>query len=189
MTFKHVGKVGMFLITIILSIMKIKYIVLVVLSVLVILFFAQIIRLVKKFKSIGEQSESIAHVMRPIIAKNIRTSTIDTIYLDNLTLLNFWATWCKPCIEEQASLELLSKRFPTLNIIQFSEEPIIKQKRFIDLHQWSLPAYLKDSAFSYKPTLLPTTLIIKNKEVISNIAGKRSWADSSFVAYIDSLLH
>ena len=55
-------------------------------------------------------------------------------YKGSLVLLNFWATWCAPCIKEMPSLDRL-KSNPTLNNIEIfpiniGKDNLKKSKKF-----------------------------------------------------------
>jgi len=51
------------------------------------------------------------------------TQTVDLAKLRGHTVvLNFWATWCIPCIEEVPSLVELQRRMPQLTVIAISED-------------------------------------------------------------------
>ena len=43
--------------------------------------------------------------------EKIKAKTTDTIYV-----INFWATWCKPCVEELPYFEKLNKEFSQKNV-------------------------------------------------------------------------
>ena len=43
--------------------------------------------------------------------EKIKANTTDTIYV-----INFWATWCKPCVEELPDFEKLNKEFSQKNV-------------------------------------------------------------------------
>ncbi|MEQ9302893.1 MAG: TlpA disulfide reductase family protein [Marinoscillum sp.] len=42
--------------------------------------------------------------------------TIDELKGDNLTVIDFWATWCKPCIKAIPELEKLSNSFMDMGV-------------------------------------------------------------------------
>ncbi|ALJ01244.1 hypothetical protein DC20_05650 [Rufibacter tibetensis] len=51
------------------------------------------------------QTQKVAKVKLPHLQKYLN-STSDTTYI-----INFWATWCKPCIEELPSFEAVQKQY------------------------------------------------------------------------------
>ncbi|WP_299443068.1 TlpA disulfide reductase family protein [uncultured Aquimarina sp.] len=53
--------------------------------------------------------------------KGEKVKIIDAI--DKLTIIDYWATWCKPCIEEMPYLEEIEKKYNgKLNVISISAD-------------------------------------------------------------------
>jgi thiol-disulfide isomerase/thioredoxin len=69
-----------------------------------------------------------------ITFKDINNKIINLKDFENkLIILNFWATWCVPCLEEMPSLDLLqSKNIKNLKIfpINIGQEELLKSKIF-----------------------------------------------------------
>ena len=99
---------------------------------------------------------------------------------NKITILNFWATWCPPCIDELPSLNNLSKDLITYNIdvlavsmdrgnpsklIKFLEENGGKNLIFFQDKNWSAGKNISIKG-------LPVTLIVKNKDNILKIIYK-----------------
>ena len=43
-------------------------------------------------------------------------------------ILNFWASWCAPCIREMPSLEKLTNKFPEIKVYAINMEKPNKSK-------------------------------------------------------------
>ncbi len=46
--------------------------------------------------------------------KTVNVNWVDSMHTvknDTLYIINFWATWCKPCVEELPNFELLAKNY------------------------------------------------------------------------------
>ena len=112
---------------------------------------------------------------------NINNETIDLKKFENsLVIINFWATWCAPCIEEMPSLNRLqaNKDFNNLKIIPINvgRDNIEKSKSFYKkLKINNLEIYFdKNVELANKFLLrgLPTTVFInKEGEEFARIIG------------------
>jgi peroxiredoxin len=55
---------------------------------------------------------------------NNRTVSIDTLIAHGRLIIDFWATWCKPCMDEFRAVEKLVKKYgdSTLTVLAVSED-------------------------------------------------------------------
>ncbi|WP_160137380.1 TlpA family protein disulfide reductase [Chryseobacterium sp. c4a] len=100
-----------------------------------------------------------------------------------VVFVNFWATWCRPCVEEMASINELKKKlkeedivFVMLNI----EGDLEKAKKFMIQRELDLPVYGIGSSVSSGlfQNVVPTTLIYnKSGQLEANIQGMRDFND------------
>lgn len=93
-------------------------------------------------------------------------------------LVNFWATWCTPCIAEMPYLQSLSEnRADQLTVlgINMRESPE-EAKRFAREHGITFPLLLKpddETLLAYNVTSLPRTLIVNPEgEIVREYYGQ-----------------
>lgn len=110
--------------------------------------------------------------------------------------LNFWATWCGPCIEEMPSMEKLyqklkiKKNFVMLavSIDKGSQELV---KRFVIENKLTFTILLdKDNevAAEYGIRGIPLTYLIDTKGfLISKAVGAREWGSKESIEYFEKL--
>ena len=113
------------------------------------------------------------------VITNIQTGEIRQEKLSNsngkIRILDFWATWCGPCIAKMGDLQKLKNEFPNdLDIISISDETIEKILPFVQKRH--LPfrfAVDKESIISNKFEIgaLPFTILIDKKGIIKKING------------------
>ena len=130
---------------------------------------------------------------------------IDTLelmnYKENYTLLNdkpasyfiinFWASWCAPCIKEMKSLDILQKKIPSMRVITISQDKSLDlAKKFFKKNKYeALEKYFdKDKKVLSKFSLrgLPTTFIVnKDYKVFAKVEGIIEWDSRSFISWLN----
>ena len=125
---------------------------------------------------------------------NINNETINlNKFKNSLIIINFWATWCAPCIEEMPSLNRLQANtaFNNLQIIPINvgRDNIEKSKNFYKkLKIEDLKIYFdKDVELAKKFLLrgLPTTVFINKKgEEFARIIGFVNFDYKTFIKWL-----
>ena len=84
-----------------------------------------------------------------------------------ITIIEFWETWCAPCIEGMGHLKALQAKFPNaLNVICVSSENLDKTKAFINKSDFSFDfIYDKEEKLSqiFPHQGIPHTILIDKK--------------------------
>jgi len=126
--------------------------------------------------------------------KNINNEIINLNKFENsLIIINFWATWCVPCIEEMSSLNRLQANpvFTNLQIIPINagRDNVEKSKNFYKrLKINNLEIYFdKDVELANKFLLrgLPTTVFINKKgEEFARVIGFVNFDDKKIIKWL-----
>ena len=113
-------------------------------------------------------------------------------YRGKIVLLNFWATWCEPCIIELPSLIQLHHDQPNLAILAVSvdEDPDAYSsfiiRRHIDLTTVRDPS--ESAAKLYHTEQWPETYVIDRKGVIRRkFIGAQDWSSPEIRNFLKSL--
>ena len=114
-------------------------------------------------------------------------------YSGKLVIVNFWATWCKPCKEEMPSLDRLSQNenFENLVIFPVNMENINYEKTkkfFSNLKIKKLEIFFDPNlnfVKEFKLRGVPTTVLINKKgEEFARIIGEINFQDEKFVKWL-----
>jgi thiol-disulfide isomerase/thioredoxin len=107
-------------------------------------------------------------------------------------LVNFWATWCPPCVAEMPSMQELYNDYGDKVTFMFvTSDDREKVLAFLKRKNLDLPVYFPDSETpeTLKSKLLPTTYIIdKNGKIVVAETGAADWNSSKTRTLIDGLL-
>ena len=117
-------------------------------------------------------------------------------YKGKVVLVNIWATWCPPCVDEMPSMEKLYRKFKGENfeILAVSiDEPGPKAVApFMEKTRLTFPALI-DSKGAIKPVYrisgIPESFIIdKHGILIKKIVGPLDWASPKVFRFFSSLI-
>lgn len=126
------------------------------------------------------------------LERNNRERVNLTEYEGQVVLVNFWATWCPPCIAEMPSFQELYGDYQDKVVFLFvSSEDHKTVRGFLDRKNYSLPAYrpLSQAPQPLNGKTLPTTYLIdKNGDIVIQKVGAADWNSENVRSTIDNLL-
>ena len=119
-----------------------------------------------------------------------------TDYKGKLVLLNIWATWCPPCVEEMPSMEKLHQELKdegfkilAVSIDASGAKAVLP---FMEKHKLSFPALadtIGDIKSLYQTTGVPESFVIdKDGIIVEKVIGPRDWATSGAIRYFRNLI-
>ena len=116
-------------------------------------------------------------------------------YRGRFVLLNFWATWCSPCLKEMPDFEKAYLQMGQDKLVVLAVgmgESIEKIKAFFNKHGFSFPLLADDKmeiTKLYGVRNIPVTYMIgPDGVVLGRALGIRDWASPDLLAFIDSRL-
>ena len=111
-------------------------------------------------------------------------------------LLNFWATWCQPCLDEMPSLATLEKRFGfgklLLLAINIQESP--RNELAEKLEGLTLPKNLifnvkRSQISAYKLEGLPYSILLNKKGIpVKTYEGRQAWDSPQMIQELEELI-
>lgn len=122
----------------------------------------------------------------------------ETVSLQDLegkvVFINFWATWCPPCIAEMPSIQVLYDKFKddeevVILTVEVDRKPQ-KAIEFMEKRNLTLPVYFPNSAIprEFFKGSLPTTIILDKKGNIAHTTlGMADYSGQDIVDFLNLL--
>jgi peroxiredoxin len=115
---------------------------------------------------------------------------------DKVIILNFWATWCAPCLEEMPAFEKLYRRYRSQGVtvlaVSLDKGDISKVKGFVDKNNLTFPILIDSDGVAeklYPSFTIPFTYVIdKEGRVAARVDGAKNWASDETFAALDILI-
>ena len=112
-----------------------------------------------------------------------------------VVVLNFWATWCPPCLEETPALNRLERHIAARGGmvlgVSVDDDPAAYQK-FLKEQGVAFTTYRDPSkkiASDYGTSIYPETYIIDRRgRIARKVIGPQQWDSPDMLAYFDTIL-
>ena len=112
-----------------------------------------------------------------------------------VVMVNFWATWCPPCLEEMPAMERLYRKHKeagfTLVAISVDADPK-KVKPFVSEHKLTMPIGVDpkmELANTYGVRALPSSFVIGRDGNLAALAiGPRAWDNDAAHSLVEGML-
>jgi cytochrome c biogenesis protein CcmG/thiol:disulfide interchange protein DsbE len=127
-----------------------------------------------------------------IRADNGRTVTLPD-FGGKVLVLNFWATWCPPCVQETPSLSAFAAAYASKGVVVLGISVDKDEKAYRAFLQKFAPQFLtvRETKLheDFGTYMYPETYIIDAKgKVIEKLAEPANWMDPRITHMIDGLL-
>lgn len=110
-----------------------------------------------------------------------------------VVVLNFWATWCPPCVAEMPSIQRLydTLKDEGIEFVCVSEEEQETVQKFVQEKGYTFPIYTMETERpeDFKGRGIPTTFILsKDGKIAFRHLGSAKWDDQTCIDFIKTLL-
>lgn len=131
-----------------------------------------------------------------VLFKDINGTVIDLASLKGkVVFVNFWATWCPPCIGEMSSINTLYEKYKNHKNVVFImadvDGTMEKSVKFMKKKGYALPVHVPASSMpkEYFAGSMPTTIILDKEGRLSfHHVGAADYSSPKISVFIDQLL-
>jgi len=121
-------------------------------------------------------------------------------YRGKVVVLNFWASWCPPCLEEAPALNRLQRHIEplggTILGVSIDEDPAAYEKFLKDFGivfpTWRDPNVQDNKSkieLGYGTSLIPETYVIdRHGKIARKLVSAQQWDSPEMLAYFDAIL-
>ena len=145
------------------------------------------------FRSIEEETNRESITFEDWELKDLDGNILNFNDLENrVVFLNFWATWCPPCIAELPSIQELYEDYKDkVAFVLISSEKQEVVKSFKEKKGYNLNGFTPLSAYpnQFNIRSIPRTFLINKKgEIVIDKSGAANWNSETVRQQIDELI-
>ena len=140
----------------------------------------------------GQHPERVNTVAPNFSVKDESQSVELSKFRGKIVLVNFWATWCTPCIDELPSLMELQRRMPQVSVIAISrDEDPEAYRRFLTKYHVDLLT-VRDTSLKvqdlYGTIQIPETYVVdRNGMLRRKFVSAQNWTSPEIIDYLSKL--
>lgn len=111
-----------------------------------------------------------------------------------VVFVNFWATWCPPCIAEMVSINELYEQFKTYDNVEFlmvSNESSEVIQEFMNSKNYNFPVFqsINNYPSEFNVSSIPRTFIISpTGAILVDKTGAANWSSDEVITIIEDTL-
>jgi len=126
-----------------------------------------------------------------VLSDGTRTADLSKLR-GRVVVLNFWASYCAPCIEELPSLLALQKQMPGIEVVAVSidQDPDVYRRFLVEHHVDVLTLRDEEQRVNalYGTVQIPETYIIDKQGVLRRkFIGAQNWTSPEIMDYLSRL--
>jgi cytochrome c biogenesis protein CcmG/thiol:disulfide interchange protein DsbE len=123
-----------------------------------------------------------------VLSDGARTADLSKLR-GRVVLLNLWATWCAPCIEELPSLLALQRQMPDVAVVAVSmdQDPDVYRRFLVEHHVDVLTFRDEEQRVNalYGTVQIPETYIIDKQGILRRkFIGAQNWTSPEITGYL-----
>lgn len=140
-------------------------------------------------------NDQAVRVVEKAAFENSKSEVVNTEDLQGkVVFVNFWATWCGPCVAEMPSIQTLHDQFKDNDEVEFMlvevEGDMGIAQEFMKKHNLNMPVYIPAGSIpsAWLAGAIPSTIVLdKTGKRVFKHEGMADYSDSGFVDYMKKL--
>ena len=140
----------------------------------------------------GDHPQQIAETAPDFTVHNGPQAIRLSQFRGKVVVLNFWATWCAPCIDELPSLQELQKARPDIQVLAVSidDDPDAYAKflKQYDINLLSVRDGSQGANLKYGSIRVPETFVLDRGGVVKRkFIGPQQWTNPEILGYLQKI--